>query len=417
MYEPYRYKPSFVGDTSTDEAYASMTDVDEHVKDLIARAQANGEDLTFRQVLESFPDEKMGRTFIDSLKRPIKFTPSEPGFLSFGDKAILRNPGGGWTSKVPVDPNNPAMMMRSKAPLAYQSKTGGYQTSDSFAEDMKTLADQWAADFIKMNPKFDASRMANYNPFQVALNRSVNTGVMYPQLPQLGGQNYIDYSITRNPVTGGISSVNGLNAIDLGALTPEQSGNIADVMEDWVVKNFPYKLDKVKPQLDKIRSLKGSGTVDFYHEQNALLNEITNDPQTINYWNSKNDVIPKEDLWDTLINDPRTNWEATPHEGGKITSSGINHQAMAFNRPEQLSGINYIPSTNVKFTQLANSRQAILARQAREAAMLKYTADRGIKELGQSAYDNQMKRVMADARLAGINSMLVGSANNTARNR
>jgi hypothetical protein len=358
----------------------------------------------------------MGRTFIDSLRRPIKFTPSEPGFLSFGDKAILRNPGGEWTSRVPVDPSNPAMMMRSKAPLAYQSKTGGYQTSDSFAEDMKTLADQWAADFVRMNPNFDSSRMANYNPFEVALNRSANTGVMYPELPQLGGQNYIDYEIARDS-TGAITSMNGLNAIDLGNISSSQSGNIADVMQDWVKKNFPYKLQEVQPFIDEIRSLKGSATKDFYHAQNSILNKINEDMQAMNYWNSKNDVIPKEDLWDSLINDPRTKWEVTPHEGGQITQSGVNHQAVAFNRPERLSGINYIPSTNVKFTQMANARQSLLTRQAREAAMLKYTADRGIKELGQSAYDNQMKRVMADARLAGINSMLVGSANNTARNR
>ena len=338
---------------------------------------------------------------------------------------IVRGPKGSYTKTAVVDPFSALYLSRNNLrPETMPFSQGYYDKLDNLAAKFKAeKIEETIAGWTRMGRTPDQIALSMDEDYFAYLDKTnpytyVKTKSQQPKFQMgttnTGGQNYWDLPITQN-ADGSIEFVGDLKAIDVTTAggSKETFENLANEWKDFIYQNYPDLSNNqgVNNLLTALRDLHKSSTKTrgYFQIQNdltALLNqEVVNTGTAVD---SFGDLVPKELFYNHLAD---RGYGVIPHTGGEIMG-GDQHLAMNFLKPELLPSAQYTGPAGNQFDDA-------LARLARaRATQMRYVKSNSTgQEFGDFLNKQKLTEAAKQARLAGIQSMLVGSANNTARNR
>jgi len=407
-------------------------------------------DMTVKELLDSVATKEEALAIINDSIRPIVFEQNpqnafESMLKKFGNRnvdygmkeaalnqeirfkhPVVRGAKGSYSKTAVVDPNSGLYLSPNNnfRPAEMPFSEGYYQQIDN-------LSAQWKADTIKRiqdqmkgwknTPEQIALHMDDaffqyldeVNPYNYFKNRDLQPKFQMGT-PNVGGQNYWDLPVVKDS-DGVIQSVGDLKAMDIRTAggSKEMFENLADEWKDFIYQNYPQLSNDqgVNTQLDALRNLhtssaKTKGYHNIQNELSALLAQANSEAGIAT--DIFGDLTPKEQFYDYLTD---SGYGVIPHTGGEIMGGDVQHLSLNVLKPELLPPSSYV-SPGVNFDEH-------LSRLARARAMqMRYAKSNSTgREFGDFLNKQKLSEAGKQARLAGIQSMLVGSANNTARNR
>lgn len=389
---------------------------------------ADGSPKTIRQLLDGAATPEQARFILDNFNRPIRSGSAEQASLDyFGTKfsdfdGIKASQISKEKFKHPIILNgrdqfgtprySDVSFTKPGEPL-YLSGAHSKYSNKTFSKEYYEKLDKLAADFAADNPNLDNP----YDYFKKQID-SLHRPNFQAAIKNPGGMNYWDLPVTRT-AAGQIDTVGGLKALDALNFTEDTSKAIADNMIEFLRTKHPnVNANAFGKLIQKARNLHlqpDSATAelsrvvrDFGMELDDVLGR--GDPHFLAY---SDELTGKEEFYQ-FLND--AGYDVIPHTGGQMLG-GAQHEAFNFLSPEKLPPANYIGGNSIAdIRSLANAMQRQKAIQWREVAHNPLLDLPYAKQIAQQDAVNFRNKAKV-AGLAGIKSMLVGSANNAARNR
>jgi hypothetical protein len=392
----------------------------------------DGSPKTVRELLDQARTPEEARMFLNDFNRPVRAGSREQGGVNIFDvKSRFDDYAGRQASQVsretfkhPVifDGRDqygvPKFTNRSFTkpgqPLYLQGSFSKY-TNQPFSENYYKQIDELAAKYAAENPYVN-------NPYSFFKDNTAFP-LRMPNFQAVtknpGGMNYWDLPVTRTQ-SGQIDTVGGLKALDALNFTEETSNALADNMIKFLRDKYPNVNSNSLGQLiQNARNLHlnpDSATPELsrlLRDFGSQLDNILGTGRTA----YGDQLTGKEEFYQFLADE---GYGVIPHTGGQ-TLGGETHQAFNFLKPEELPSANYLggnPIANVSSLANAMQRQkAIQWREVNHNPLLDVPYAQQIEEMRLAELMNKAKNKARLAGTAGIQSMLVGSANNTARNR
>jgi hypothetical protein len=409
--------------------------------------------MTVKELLDSVDTPEEARAIIQDSLRPIVFKRDPESAVNrlnqkLGDKQystsydkkeamlneeitfrhpVVKGPQGTYTKNAVVDPYSGLYLSGDNLiPETMPFSQGYFNQLDNLAAQYKVQKINEHRDMLRrfgrtpdeieqaFTPDFFDS-IDKDNPYLYVKNQGLDPKFQMGTT-NVGGQNYWDLPITQN-ADGSIEFVGDLKAIDIRTSggSKETFENLANEWKDFIYQNYPGLANDqaVNNLLAQLKDLykSSSKTKGYFHVQNDLTGLINQEAMNLRgtAFHPDNDLMPKEEFYDFLAN---RGYGVIPHTGGEIMSGDVQHLAMNFLKPEALPSSEYVAGAGTAFSDP-------LARLARARAMqTRYAKSNSTgREFGDFLNKQKLTEAAKQARLAGIQSMLVGSANNTARNR
>jgi hypothetical protein len=377
--------------------------------------------LSVRQIIDNADSAEAAQAIVDRLPFPVSFKGQKwnvPEKIKF-KYPVISSDGKKFVDSA-IATNSDAVYIAGET--ARKGSPDHYWSKD-LGDALRSKAAQWEKERIELFKKVYPDREHpgfTINPYQEALEEVMLTSNR-PKWQALsgnhmGGQNYWDMPITRGP-GGDITSAFGLPALDITDpnITQQSADKLGDLVREFIKKELPGSKNQqeINGIIERIKNIPNSQwgpTREFANIQMQIENLGENELTQF----GAGEFTTKEKLWMFL----RDNGvEVFPHQGGAMTS-GQTHQAFVFNTPEKLPAGNYLPSTFEKLGEMADSLTSVREQKIRELSLLlamKQNPRMGAEIMAEQQLNKGFDKLQ-EAKLAGIQSMLVGSANNRIRN-
>jgi hypothetical protein len=285
----------------------------------------------------------------------------------------------------------------------------------------RPFSKEYFEEIDRLSAKFEAENPYVSNPYAI-YKEEANFALKHPNFRAVtknpGGMNYWDLPVTRTP-SGQIDTVGGLKALDALNFTQETSEAIANSMVNFLSTKYPnININSYAPLIDAAERLHlnpDSATPEFSRLIRQFGMKLDSDLASSANAHSE-ELTSLENFYQFLADE---GYGVIPHTGGQ-TLGGETHQAFNFLKPEQLPASQYVGGDPIAdVSSLANAMQrqkAIQWREANHNPLLDVPYAQQIEEMRLAELMNKAKNKARLAGTAGIQSMLVGSANNMGRN-
>jgi hypothetical protein len=389
---------------------------------------ADGSPKTIRQLLDDAATPEQARFILDSFNRPIRSGSAQQAGLNYNSK--FSDFDGMTASEISKEKFKHPIILSGRdqfgaprysnvsftkpgEPL-YLSGSHSKYSNKEFSKEYFEELDKLAADFAASNPNLNNP----YDYFKKQID-SLKRPNFQAVTKNTGGMNYWDLPVTRT-AAGQIDTVGGLKALDALNFTEDTSKALADNMIKFLRTKYPnVNANSFGKIIQNVRNLylqPNSATA----ELSRLIKEFGMDLDNVlgSGRNAYSDELTAKEEFYQFLNDE--GYDVIPHTGGQMLG-GAQHHAFNFLSPEKLPPANYIGGNPIAdISSLANAMQrqkAIQWREVNHNPLLDIPYAQQIEEMRLAELMNKAKNKARLAGTAGIQSMLVGSANNTARNR